>query len=378
MKPKLHVVITTINHPNVILDIAANATTHNRLADAKVWIVGDVKTPASTADLAKQATDSGLQTIYLDIEAQHKLGAEFGPFYDRLPLNNESRRNIGYLAALADGCEILLSIDDDNFPTASDFIGGHLQAGIGWHKPLLCEQKGFHNICEYLEFEPARPVYARGFPFRLRGTQNLAAEITPDSARKIGVLAGLWLQDPDIDAITWLNGAVRGTAYHGPDMIALDQSTWTPINTQNTSVVRALVPAYLCVPMGWDVPGGKIQRYGDIWGGYFLQALMQGTEYNVAFGEPIAEHRRNPHDYLDDLRGEYWGLLLTDWLLNLLKNEFRPKSSSIFERLYELSEFLKKITQDKLPAWCPAQVRDFLLHTATTLELWSDSCRKVM
>jgi len=161
-------------------------------------------------------------------------------------------------------------------------------------------------------------------------------------------------------------------------MIALDQSTWTPINTQNTSVVRALVPAYLCVPMGWDVPGGKIQRYGDIWGGYFLQALMQGTEYNVAFGEPIAEHRRNPHDYLDDLRGEYWGLLLTDWLLNLLKNEFRPKSSSIFERLYELSEFLKKITQDKLPAWCPAQVRDFLLHTATTLELWSDSCRKVM
>ena len=55
---------------------------------------------------------------------------------------------------------------------------------------------------------------------------------------------------------------------------------------QNTSVVRELIPASIFVTMACPVPGGVLDRYGDIWGGYFLLALMQNTNYHAAFGRP--------------------------------------------------------------------------------------------
>ena len=96
----------------------------------------------------------------------------------------------------------------------------------------------------------------------------------------------MWFDEPDVDATTWLNGKVKGVDYRGPDAFVLDPSTWSPVNTQNTSVVRELIPAFVFVTMAWPVPGGKLDRYGDIWGGYFLLALMQGTKYHVAFRPP--------------------------------------------------------------------------------------------
>jgi hypothetical protein len=182
------------------------------------------------------------------------------------------------------------------------------------------------------------------------------------------------LNEPDIDATTWLNGRVIGNSYTGPDAFLLAQSTWSPINTQNTSVVRDLIPAYLCIPMGWDVPGGKIQRYGDIWGGYFLQSVLPGTPWHVAFGRPLVDHRRNAHDYVDDLRHEFWGTILTDWLLATLRESFVPGSSSIGNRVRELGEFLQRDASTKMPAWCPPEMRAFLVHTGQNLDTWAAAC----
>ena len=158
----------------------------------------------------------------------------------------------------------------------------------------------------------------------------------------------------------------------------LDSSTWSPINTQNTSVVRELIPAFVFVTMACPVPGGKLDRYGDIWGGYFLLALMQDTRHLVAFGRPLVEHRRNPHNYVDDLRYEFWGMILTDWLLEILRNSFRPTSEMMTERVLELAEFLQAEAVGRLPAWCPPEIAGFVHSTARkTFAEWSDSlpCR---
>ena len=172
------------------------------------------------------------------------------PFYQRLPWNNETRRNVGYLSALEHGFARLISIDDDNWPTEDDFIGGHSHTGNVWEGMLVQEPSGFHNICSYLEMEPPRSVFPRGFPLRLRGEIGSPALVPNLDSKRIGVTAGLWLNEPDIDATTWLNGKVFAKNYVGEPTISLEQSTWTPINTQNTSVVRELIPAYLCIPMG--------------------------------------------------------------------------------------------------------------------------------
>jgi hypothetical protein len=376
VKKSNHIVFTTINVPYVLRDLHLNLARHGWLDQVKVWVVGDRKTPPDTLKLCREVSASGMEVEYLDIPAQDAWGLRCPTFYQRIPYNNETRRNIGYLRALEEGCVRLISIDDDNFPTDLDFIGGHSVVGKVWDGSLLASDNGFHNLCSYLQLEPAREIYPRGYPFRLRGAAGAPKEVDGKSVT-IGVNAGLWLKDPDVDATTWLNGKITGMAYEGPDLAVLDEGTWTPVNTQNTAVLRELIPAYLCIPMGWPVPGGQIQRYGDIWGGYFLQALITGTRYRVAFGKPVVEHRRNPHDYVDDLRFEFWGMILTDWLVDVLKGRFRPRERHITDRLRELADFLLGDAMHTLPAWCPEEMREFLRWTAGNLSAWAEACEIV-
>jgi len=378
MKRKNHIVLTTINNPLLLKAYQANLSMAGALESTKVWVVGDKKTPLDVSVLCSELTKEGLESEYLDIQRQDAWGLRFAKFYNRIPYNNETRRNIGYLHALEDGCERLISIDDDNWPTLGNFIGGHSFTGKEWDKMLLSDPSGFYNVCEHLEFEPSRHIFPRGFPFSMRSKMNDAQHRFIQSPVRIGVTAGLWLSEPDIDATTWLNGKVNGISYSGPDIFVLDQNTWSPINTQNTSVLRELIPAFLCIPMGWDVPGGKIQRYGDIWGGYFLQALIQGTDLNVAFGKPIVDHRRNPHNYVDDLRQEFWGMILTDWIVDILREDFHPREDGMCDRVVELSEFLVSTAIAKLPSWCAPEMKSFITYTAETLLLWAEVCQEIL
>ena len=373
-----HVVLTTINAPTVLQDLADNLGRFGHLDRCRVWVVGDVKTPPECRAICERVARSGLDTVFLDIEQQNAWGSRFPEFYRRLPYNNETRRNVGYLFALEAGCERLISIDDDNFPSADDFLGGHEPVGGRWAGDVLSESSGYHNIAEYLITDPPRRVFPRGFPFALREQINQPTMLAAGGPVIIGANVGLWLQDPDVDAITWLNGAVKATSYRGPERLVLSQSTWTPVNTQNTCVTRDLIPGFLCVPMGFPLPSGKIERYGDIWGGYFLQAVLASTSFHVSVGRPLLEHRRNPHDYLDDLRHEYWGMLLTDWLLEHLRTGYEPASSGVCDSVASLGEFVQALATTRVPDWCPPAVADFLSETGDTLLAWTGVCRKLL
>jgi hypothetical protein len=376
MTKPCHIVLTTIHHPAILSDLYANIRQHGHMDEVKVWVVGDRKTPTSAAALAAEISAHGLETSYFDLAEQDKWGKRFA-LYSMIPYNTDGRRVFGYLRALEENCELLISIDDDNFPTRDDFVGYHRNTGQAWQQAVLKEERRFHNICEYLVFEPARLVFPRGFPFQLRGLVNQPRQVPCQEDAAIGVTEGLWLNEPDVDATTWLNGSVKGVDYRGSEAFVLDPSTWSPVNTQNTSVVRELIPAFVFVTMGWHVPGGTIDRYGDIWGGYFLLALIQGTRHHVAFGRPLVEHRRNPHNYVDDLRYEFWGMLLTDWLLEILRSSFKPSSSRMTERVLELAEFLEAEAATRPPVWCPLEIVNFLHSTARNLRQWSAACQEI-
>ncbi len=376
MEKNCHIVFTTIHHPEILNDLYQNISQYHHLDEVKIWVVGDRKTPASADSLAREISRKGLETVYFDVAQQDDWGRQF-PFYETVPYNTDGRRVLGYLKALEEGCSVLVSIDDDNFPAADDFIGHHRTTGQNWSGALVREPQGFHNICEYLSFEPSRLVYPRGFPFKLRGQLNNPEHVVGRKNLRVGVREGLWLREPDVDATTWLNGNVRALSYDGPDTFVLEQMTWSPLNTQNTSVIRELIPAFLFVTMGCAVPGGKLDRYGDIWGGYFLLALIVDTPFHVAFGRPLVDHRRNAHDYVDDLRYEFWGVVLTDWLLQILRTEFRPGSKQMTDRVLELAEFLESRAAMNVPPWCPIEIKEFLKLTSDRMRLWSSACNQI-
>jgi hypothetical protein len=354
---RYHVVLTTINNPLCLFDYYKNIEQFGHLDKVKFWVVADKKTPKDCRETCLTINDKGLETIFVDLEMQVTWLKNFPEFAVTLPYNNDTRRNIGYLMAYEDGCETLITIDDDNFPHLDDFIGSHSSAGSEVNS-VISDTGGFYNVCEHLEFTPSRHIYPRGFPFERRDSENVTEKISVNKDR-VGINAGLWLESPDVDATTWLNGSVKGVSFLGPEKFVLHNSTWSPVNTQNTSIIRDLIPYYFCVPMGHKVPGGIIHRYGDIWGGYFALSVMQYTNFHTSFGTPIVNHNRNPHNYLVDLRQEFWGMLLTDWLLSIIK-DFSPKETRLSQRGTALVECLTEASETQLPDWCAPEMREFV------------------
>src|SRR5262245_42641837 len=142
MSKTCHIVFTTINHPGILNDLYENLARHNHLDDVKVWVVGDCKTPASAASLSQEMSRKGLETVYFDIAQQDDWGRRF-PFYWTISYNTDGRRVFGYLRALEEGCSLMISIDDDTFPTEDDFIGHHKKTGEKWTGSLVREPHNF-------------------------------------------------------------------------------------------------------------------------------------------------------------------------------------------------------------------------------------------
>jgi hypothetical protein len=185
--------------------------------------------------------------------------------------------------------------------------------------------------------------------------------------------AGLWLGEPDLDAITWLAMPVRGQAFKG-DSVVLGRDTWSPINTQNTALHRDLIPCFYFVRMGFTIGGMPIDRYGDIFSGYFVQACARHFDHGVRVGTPIAVHKRNSHNYLRDLTQELaciWLLEdLTQWL-----HEVKLEGSSYPDVYLSLSAALEDQVERFTGFLWSDQARAYFHHMAYCMREWVKVCR---
>jgi hypothetical protein len=329
MPPKYAIVVTTINDGRFLPAYLANLREHGHLADTRLYVVGDRKTPPACRAAADAAARDGLDCPYLGVEEQTAFLRDL-PAIDRIvPWNSDNRRNVGFLMALRDGAEVVISIDDDNLPVpGTDFVGGHAVTGRELEAPEVSAASGWYNLFDVLEHTPALPVWPRGYPYRLRAPQQVETRL---ARRRVHVNAGLWLGDPDVDAITRI-------AIH-PDVKRMAQErgllaagTFSPINTQNTAVHRDAMVAYYYVRMHEPMHGARLNRFGDIWSGYFVQKCAKALGHAVAFGAPPVEQVRNDHDLFVDLREEYWGIVLSEHLSGWLTGA--RLSGSTYATLY--------------------------------------------
>jgi hypothetical protein len=226
------------------------------------------------------------------------------------------------------------------------------------------------NICSMLDTEPPRIIYPRGFPYSRRWKDD-ASFSTSES--RIVMNAGLWLTHPDADAVTNLNEPVKVVSLNS-EQVMLAQGTFAPINTQNTAFHRDVVPCFYYV-MGGQANGNKIDRYGDIWAGFFAKKVVDHMGDAVSFGQPMADHRRNIHNLFKDLQNELWGMMLTDELAPII--EFIDLTESTYADSYlELSEKLRAAVEHGAEFNQPA--RAYLGQVTDAMKTWVDLCRKVV
>jgi len=377
LRKRAAIVVTTIFEPCFLRGYLDNVRAHGREDETTVFIIPDRKTPRSVGEAAAEARRKGLDVQCPDEAEQTGFLKRLNLPGDFIPWNSDNRRNVGYLMALAHGCEALISIDDDNFCRAdADFVGEHQAAGTEATGAVVASSDGWFNVCSLLEIDAGVEVFPRGFPYFARGSERTVETGSPGDPPVVAVNVGLWLDDPDVDAVSRLALGPRATRFRQRSVI-LGRDVWSPINTQNTAVSRDAAAAYYYVRMGHALQGLSIDRYGDILSGYFVQKCAKHLGHAARVGTPVADHVRTRHDLLKDLYHELAGIVLTEelvpWLVEepLQGGDYPDAYACLAEGLAAASGRFKGFVWDE-------GGRDFLEATARAMRTWLQAVKSIV
>lgn len=261
-------VITTIHLPSPSVRAFADLT------DWQVVIVGDRKTPIWP--------EVSPRLRFLDVDAQLRSVWSIVPV---LPFNHYTRKNIGYLEAMALKVPLIADSDDDNAPLD------------GWGQlpeSATMECVSSPDVVNIYRLFTEQPVWPRGLPL------DLIRDRTPieidERELSIAVWQGLAAGDPDVDAIYRLVSD-RDPEFVQRSHVALAPGVVAPMNSQNTIWHPEAFP-YLYLPFSVSF------RFTDILRGYVAQFGLHAMGRTVAFTSPTVFQERNEHDLLRDLADE--------------------------------------------------------------------------
>jgi hypothetical protein len=334
---KTTIVTTTIHIPVLLEKYAENARFYGH-SDLGFLVVGDKKTPEAARAFCERLAERAYPCEYLGVREQESYLERFPELWNHLPFNSIQRRNIGLLKAWEDGAETIITIDDDNLMLNHDFVRSHRIVGQRPELPAIESSSGWFNVCSVLEEANGAPFYHRGYPRGERWRERDEFTCVSPVRKRVAVNAGLWLDDPDIDAMTRMERpiVVKGVR-EGYSSFALQPGTWCPFNSQNTALIRDVIPAYFLSPF--------IGRYDDIWASYIVVRIAQHLGDVIAYGNPLLRQKRNEHDLWRDLEAERVGMVLTDEFCRTLRG-MELQGRGYAECFREIAE--------KLPAaWTP-------------------------
>lgn len=304
---KYALVTTTINTPHNLKDYVEDIIKFEH-KEVIVVVAGDIKTPPEVEDFCEKLTKNfGVKVLYLTPEDQ---ALRYPAYSDFLGWNTIQRRNIAILTAYHAGADVIITIDDDNFLKSEDYITKHGVLNERTITEIVESNSGWYNICRRMRSSCGSAFYPRGYSVSERGNFDgrIQSELLP--VRSV-VNAGLWLGDPDIDAVTRLaiNPKIENIS---TTPFALAKDTYCPFNSQNTAIHRDAIPAY-CMISG-------VGRYDDIVSSYFVKRIADHLGHAIRFGAPVVEQQRNAHNLWKDLDSERLGMQLTDRLVEWLRD----------------------------------------------------------
>lgn len=374
---KTAIVATTIYDPNFMECYLKNIKKFNREDDVTIIIIPDKKTPTTVLERSLRAKQQGFKVRCLSLEEQETFLKKLGLPLEFIPYNTDNRRNVGFLLALDEGCDVLISIDDDNYCLPEiDFVGEHLNVGTFPLVKKIETPDGWFNVCSMLDTDKSTETFPRGFPY---GPRKIHREVhfgdDALSNKPVAVNVGLWRDDPDIDAISRLALGTKALSMKS-ESVLLGENVWTPINTQNTALTREAAKIYYYVRMGYPLTGMQIDRYGDILSGYFIQKCVKHLKQNIRIGSPVADHHRTPHNLFKDLYYELAGMVVIEELLPWLR-EVKISGSNYTETYASLADALEAQAPKFAGFVWDEGGREFLQETAKLMRVWLSAVKRI-
>lgn len=278
---RVALITTTINVPHV-LALYHECSIRCGAAAVRFFVALDKKTPVINDLVCKLGN---CETCNGD---RYKIS----PF---LGWNTITRRNIALLEALKWGADLIVTSDDDNYPLSTDYFERFLST-------LTTPFSGLQVAAPFYLFDPGSLAFPRvcqrGFP-----QQNLSHNYISSIANaRVGVATGMVLGDPDTSAVDRLSQhpVVHQVSELARAGVVINNKAWTVFNSQNTCFTRELAPCFLMVP--------AFGRYDDIFASLIAQRVMRAKNLYLHIGQPFVWQQRNPHDLVQDLKAEMWGM----------------------------------------------------------------------
>ena len=185
---------------------------------------------------------------------------------------NAGIRSYGFYKAYQLGADVIITLDDDCFPTGKHFVNQHIdnlqfKAATYW----------------FSTYPDPRFIYTRGFPYRIR------------DQLQVMVSHGLWSGALDLDGQTEakLPRLLNEIPYRSIRQI-IPQNYFFPMCSMNLAFRREAIPLMYFPLMGYD-PAGKpwgYDRFDDIWAGLMVKKICDHLGWAVVNGSPFVEHRK--------------------------------------------------------------------------------------
>lgn len=306
---KVIIVTTTINSPT-------EATVkYCKIAEKRGFlfvIVGDTKTPHEEY----QALEKEYSCVkYLTPNEQESL---YPVLSESIGWKTIQRRNIGFVYAYDQGCDVLATVDDDNIPYPNWGEKIYVGEEVTYDN---YEPKG-SSYFDPLSVTSDNYVWHRGFPIQHLQVRH-DNEYRGKYVKRCLVQANLWDGDPDIDAMARLT--------HKPCVQYKDitepfgSTSIAPFNSQNTFIAREVIPYYAVLPF--------VGRMDDIWGSYIVQAHFPNS---VVYDVATVYQDRNVQDLVTNLENEIIGYRHTLDFIESGKNyeNHLPEKTLLFWECY--------------------------------------------
>lgn len=274
---KLALCTTTINVPKAL-------EWYRTCGTARFFVALDEKTdPGATQFLQ---TIGNTMAIPLSRQAEWKCCAPIGN-------NSIQKRNLAFLEALKWGATVIVSADDDNFPMNRNYFEDYGKLFAEPFSGLQAKPAGFFDVGDFLVPRQKQ----RGVPY----DNEQGGEIGTVTNARIGVAQGLCMGAADVDAATRFddNIYVHQMSEVVRNGLVVDSGSRAIWNSQNTAIVRELVPAWGMVP--------HVGRMDDIYASIICNRVMREYDYYVHYGLPAIWQSRNPHNLIKDMRAEIDG-----------------------------------------------------------------------
>lgn len=194
---------------------------------------------------------------------------------------NAGIRCYGFWKAYQAGADVIMTIDDDTYPTEDNFVEKHLDS-LNFKKA-----EGWFPVYPDPDW-----MYTRGFPYKIR------------NRLPVMVSHGLWSGALDLDAQTEVkfSNPLKKEPYP-PIRQVIPSGYFYPMSSMNLAFKSGVAPLMFFPMMGLDPQGNKwgYERFDDIWAGIFSKKIMDHLGIYVVNGSPFVEHRKasKPDDNLE-------------------------------------------------------------------------------